>query len=83
MGERIESIDFPKVSILYSNVYTKVLHGPALMAVIFGFWDELVIRMVECALQSDMPLLNILLNSYPLYITLNNGRIRISNYEKG
>jgi len=73
--------EFPGVSITYSRRYRKILEEPALMAVVFGYWDELIIKIVECSLQSDMPILNILFNSFPIYITMNRGVLKVSNYE--
>lgn len=74
--------DFPNVSVTYSRRYRKILYEPALMAVVFGYWDELINKIVECSLQSDMPILNILFNSYPIYITMSKGVLKVSNHEE-
>jgi len=58
---------------------TKILYEPALIGVVFGYWD----RLLEiCYYNMDKPnfiVLYMVLGSYPLSVYIKNGCLTITN----
>ena len=68
------------LKITYNEMYTKHVYEPALFAACFGYTETLHEKLIECTLQQDLPLLQELMNQWPLYIEMREGCLTIKNY---
>jgi len=71
----------PEIATLFEGnddtFYTKLLED-ALMAVTFGYRDELFQRLLNCTVWVDHPYLLELYNTFPLNIRISRGNLIIS-----
>ena len=78
MGQKTDSFRLEKLSYTFNEDYTKYLHDPAIMAVQFEYWDELIKLLLVFTPPEHDELFRIIAG-YPLIIYMNKGCITVTN----
>ena len=82
MAEHAEDWFVP-FSITFSKSHLKYLYEAAVLAVVFGHYDSLFMKMYVITLSQDHVMVRRLQNSYPIHIELDAalGQLTVRNYE--
>jgi len=82
MAERAEDWFVP-FSITFSRSHLKFLYESAVLAVVFGHYDALFMKIYTITLSQDHVMVRRLQNSYPIHIEFDAslGQLTVRNYE--